>query len=116
MPNPIDWDNVPERTIFPGFHGRFAHTERMTFVLWRIEAGATLPLHSHPHEQVVHTYSGELELTVDGQRLLLTPGTVLAIPPDAKHEGVARTECRVMDAFAPVREDYRGFGPTTSVR
>lgn len=108
----INWDAVTERVQFPGFHGRFVHTGRMTFVLWRIEAGAVLPLHHHPHEQVVHVFSGELELTVAGERMVLAAGTVLAIPPDAPHEGVALSECRVLDAFAPVRENYLSFGPS----
>jgi quercetin dioxygenase-like cupin family protein len=103
----VNWDGLAERTVFPGFHGRFVHSERMTFARWRIEAGATLPEHSHMHEQVVHTYSGELELVVDGVTHRLTAGTVLVIPPNAPHSGRALAECDVMDVFAPVREDYR---------
>jgi quercetin dioxygenase-like cupin family protein len=91
-------------------HGRFIHSERMTFALWRIEEGAKLPLHSHPHEQVVHVRSGELELVVDGTRHLLVEGTVLVIPASAPHEGRAITEVMVMDTFAPVRDDYREGG------
>ena len=36
------WDGLPERTVFPGFHGRFIHSGQMTFARWRIDAGATL--------------------------------------------------------------------------
>ena len=100
------WDG-PERTVFPGFHGRFIHSERMTFARWRINAGSLLPEHSHMHEQVVHVYAGELELVVGGVMHRLTPGTVLVIPPDVPHSGRAVTDCEVMDVFAPVREDYR---------
>jgi quercetin dioxygenase-like cupin family protein len=102
-----DWDAIAERTIIPGFHGKFIHSEHMTFALWRLEAGAVLPPHSHPHEQVVHVYSGELEITVEGKRHLLSVGTVLAIPPNARHEGRVLSEARVLDVFSPVREDYR---------
>ena len=101
------WGELPERTVFPGFHGCFIHSGQMTFARWRIDAGATLPEHSHLHEQVVHTYSGELELSVEGVTHRLTAGTVLTIPPHAKHSGRAITACEVMDAFNPVREDYR---------
>ena len=102
-----DWAARPEREVFPGFHGRFIHSGRMTFARWRIDAGAVLPEHSHEHEQVVHTFAGELEIVIEGTRHLCTPSSVLIIPSGARHSGRALIDCVVIDAFAPVREDYR---------
>ena len=107
------WAEREERTVIPGFHGRFVHSERLTFALWRIEAGAVLPLHRHEHEQVVHVYSGELEIVLEGVAHRCTPGTVLVIPPNARHEGRALSDSAVMDVFAPVREDYRDAAGAT---
>jgi quercetin dioxygenase-like cupin family protein len=87
----------------------------MTFALWEIDAGATLPEHAHHHEQVVHLYEGEFELTVEGQPVRATPGAVFAIPPNARHSGRALTACRIMDVFYPVREDYRDGAGTTII-
>jgi quercetin dioxygenase-like cupin family protein len=73
----------------------------MTFALWDIDAGASLPEHAHPHEQVVHLLEGELSLTVAGinrQRR--------GYPSNARHFGKAVTVCRVLDVFYPLREDY----------
>lgn len=95
------------REIFPGFHGRFVHSERMTFAYWDIESGSLVPEHSHMHEQVVNMLEGQLELTVDGHTRILDPGQVLIIPPHAIHSGKALTACKVLDVFSPVREDYR---------
>jgi quercetin dioxygenase-like cupin family protein len=50
---------------------------------------------------------GEFELTVDGETEVLRPGVVAVIPSDAEHSGRALTDCRVIDIFHPVREDYR---------
>jgi quercetin dioxygenase-like cupin family protein len=105
-----NWDGLTEHEVFPGFHGRFIHSERMSFVRWRIEAGAPLPEHSHPHEQVAHVYAGEFEIVVSGVTRRLQAGDVAAIPPGAVHSGRAITACDIMDAFAPVREDYLKFG------
>ena len=58
------WDDVPVRTVLPGMHGRFIHSATMTFALWEFEAGASLPEHSHPHEQVAHLIEGEFELVI----------------------------------------------------
>lgn len=106
----FDWAAVEPRTVIPGFHGRMIHSGRMTFVLWAIDKGAILPEHSHPHEQVVHQLDGELEVTVDGETTVLKAGMVGVVPPGAVHSGRALTDCRTMDAFAPVREDYQAQG------
>lgn len=113
-PGPLAWADLPLREVIPGFRGRFIHSERMTFALWDFTRGAVLPLHRHPHEQVVHVLEGELEITLAGVRHHLTAGTVLVIPPDAPHEGRMLTDARVMDVFSPVREDYRD-GATGSI-
>lgn len=98
---------LDEREVFPGFHGRFVHTDHMTFVYWMIDAGASLPAHSHPHEQVVHMFEGRFELTLGDTTRILDPGAVATIPSNTVHSGKALTQCRIMDAFSPVREDYR---------
>lgn len=104
----FDWDKLEPRTVIAGFHGRFVHSGTMTFVLWTIDAGAILPVHTHPHEQVVHQFEGELEVTVEGVTTVLKPGMVAVVPPHATHSGRALTDCRTMDAFYPIRDDYRG--------
>jgi len=102
----FQWEKLEPRTIIPGFHGRFVHSGTMTFVLWKIDAGALLPEHTHPHEQVVHQFEGELEVTVEGVTTVLKAGMVAVVPPHAKHSGRALTDCRTMDVFHPRREDY----------
>ena len=44
---------------------------------------------------------------VDGTPHVLNAGDVFVVPPDVPHTGVARTPCKILDVFAPVREDYR---------
>jgi quercetin dioxygenase-like cupin family protein len=103
----IQVDRLPVREIFPGLRARLIHSDRVSHSWVEIDAGATFPEHQHPHEQIVSMIAGELELVVDGVLHSLTPGQVFVIPPGAPHSGRAVTACRVLDAFAPVREDYR---------
>ncbi|MBS3650857.1 cupin domain-containing protein [Pseudaminobacter sp. 19-2017] len=110
----MDWSAVEEQTPIPGFHGKVLHTDSMSFVLWRIDAGASLPEHRHVHEQVIHMLDGTFEATVDGRTETLHAGMVSAIPSNALHSGRALTDCRILDAFSPVREDYR-HGLTSGV-
>jgi quercetin dioxygenase-like cupin family protein len=99
--------DMPEREVFPGFHGRFVHSDGMTFAWWRIEPGAAVPEHAHPHEQVVNVLEGALSLTVAGEEHVLGPGDVVAIPGGVRHAARAIGPARVLDVFSPTREDYR---------
>ena len=95
------------REPIAGHHGRFVHSEHTTHVYWQIDADARLPEHSHPHEQIVNMLEGTYELTVDGESFVLDGGDVLVIPGGASHFGRAHTDCRILDVFSPVREEYR---------
>ena len=99
-----------EESPFPEWKGKFFSSDKMSFVYWDVKAGTVLPEHSHPHEQVAHTLEGQFEIFIEGERLVLEPGSIAVIPPNHKHWGKALTDCKIMDAFAPVREDYVEFG------
>jgi len=103
----INLKELEEKELVPGYRVRFVHTENMTLAYWIVQAGASLPEHSHPHEQVYNLLEGQFELTVDGETRVTDPGTVAAIPPHAVHTGRAITDCRIIDVFYPVRQDYR---------
>ncbi len=92
---------------FPGFKGRFVHSENMTFGYWEVEAGGLLPEHSHAHDQITAVIEGQVQFTINGETKVLGPGSVAIIPPKATHSGRTITRCRVIDVFYPVREDYR---------
>ena len=110
----MDWNAVEEQTPIPGFHGKVLHSDTMSFVLWRVDQGALLPEHRHVHEQVIHVLDGSFEATVAGRTETLRAGMVSAVPSNALHSGRALTDCRILDAFSPVREDYRD-GLTSAV-
>lgn len=103
----ITLDDLESRELLPGFHGRMIHTAQMTASFWRIEAGAELPEHLHPHEQISIVLEGQLELRVGDETQVLTPGLVAVIPGNTPHAGRALTDCRVLDMFQPPRDDYK---------
>jgi quercetin dioxygenase-like cupin family protein len=103
----VDFKDVPVREPVPGYRVRFVHSGNMTIAHWEIEAGSEMPEHSHAHEQVVNIVEGEFELLIAGEPRTIMPGTVVVIAPYVSHSGRALTFCRMIDAFYPVREDYR---------
>ena len=103
----LEVNNLEPRQMLPGCIARFVHADNMTISYWDLEPGAVIPNHSHPHEQVSSVIRGELELTVGGETRLLGPGGVAIVGSNVEHSVNALSECYVIDAFYPVREDYR---------
>jgi len=100
-------ESIPEKEIFPGYFGRLIHTDNLTLAFWRIVAGSSVPEHSHVNEQVVNGIEGTFEMTVGGELVIVGPGEILVIPSNVKHSGKAITDCKILDVFYPVREDYK---------
>jgi quercetin dioxygenase-like cupin family protein len=105
--NVYQLSEVEARELLQGTEARFVHGEMMTVAYWHFEPGVVLPEHAHPHEQILNVIQGEFALTVDGATRRLGSGSVVVIPPDAVHAGRAVTDCRIIDVFHPVREDFR---------
>jgi quercetin dioxygenase-like cupin family protein len=103
----IDYNSGKTLTIWDGISGTIAHSDQATYCRFTIESGSVLPVHSHFHEQWCHVLEGELEFDIDGEKKLLTAGMSAFIPSWAPHSAVAFTECKVLDCFTPVREDFR---------
>lgn len=66
-----------------------------------------MPEHSHPHELVINIIEGELELKAGAEVQTMKPGQVAVLSGNVPHWGKAVTDCRIIDVFYPVREDYR---------
>jgi quercetin dioxygenase-like cupin family protein len=107
MNNFISLNQVVSKEIIPGFFAKLVHTENISIVFWNVKAGSTFPEHSHPHEQIATIQKGRFQLTINGETKILEEGVVAIIPSNAKHSGIALTDCKLMDVFYPVREDYK---------
>jgi quercetin dioxygenase-like cupin family protein len=103
----VDVSTLQVKEQIKGFHGRAIHTGTQSFLYWSVEAGASIPMHSHHHEQVAHVLTGRFELTLDSETRVLEPGIVAVIPPHVPHGGKAITDCQLLDVFMPERDDYK---------
>ncbi len=103
----VNLSEVESQEIIPGYSATFLHSEKMTLAYWTVQAGAEMPVHAHEHEQFANVLEGEFELELDGEKRTLRPGIVAVIPSNTPHGGRAVSDCRLLDVFYPVREDYR---------
>ena len=96
--------------IWDGINGALFHSDKLTVGHMIIDNGTPLLEHSHPHEQWLNLIEGELELTVGGETQVVQPGMTVYIPSNVPHSGKALTECKMIDVFYPVREDFVALG------
>jgi quercetin dioxygenase-like cupin family protein len=99
--------NIPPKNLMPGITGYYAHGENMTFGLVELKAGSSVPLHQHVHEQITYIVEGQLDMIIGGEPCSLTASMYHIISSNTPHAAVAKTDCKVIDVFSPVREDYK---------
>jgi quercetin dioxygenase-like cupin family protein len=100
-----DW---PEVEALVGVHRRVLSCGGGVMVVqFRIDDGAEVPVHEHPHEQVGHVVSGRLRFRIADEERELGPGDGYAIPGGVPHGCIALGDSIAVDSFSPVRDDYR---------
>ncbi len=104
----IDPNALPEVQPKPGWHGRFFHSENMTFAYYDLDAGASLHAHSHENEEVWHIIDGDVDLTLDGETRNVTAGNAAIVPPGTTHAVAVKNGCRVIVVDYPVRREVAG--------
>ena len=72
----------------------------------RMDNGAVIPPHKHPHEQTGYLVSGRMDFLVNGEHHIAKPGDSWNIAGDLEHGATALEESVVVEVFSPVREDY----------
>ena len=99
-------NRLPRKDVLEGIRVGSVRLEHLMLTHFTFEAGAVVPPHSHPHEQITFLVKGEMEFTLEGETRRIRAGEGCAVPPDAKHSVVALTEAVAIDCWHPIREDY----------
>ena len=92
-----------ETTILTGLHG-----EKMMMVLNTTVPGHTVPLHSHPHEQIGMVYASKATLRIGDEERIVQQGDFYCIPANVPHTDtcIGDEPFVMLDIFYPVREDF----------
>lgn len=102
----IDTRSLDVIERLPGWHGRYFHSESMTFAHYDFKEGSSIHEHFHPEEEVYEVIEGELEVTVDGATQIARAGLVAIVPSNIRHSVKALTDGRVIVVDFPVRHDF----------
>jgi quercetin dioxygenase-like cupin family protein len=103
------FEDIETKEIAPGYFSKLIHTANNTINFIEVKAGNTVPRHKHMHQQCSFVIEGQFELTVNDVPQVLDSGLFAVIPGEVWHSGKAITDCRLIDLFSPVREDYRNL-------
>jgi len=92
-----------ETTILTGLRG-----EKMMMVLNSTLPGHTVPMHTHPHEQIGMVYSGKAVLRIGDEERIVEKGDFYCIPANVPHSDtcIGDEPFVMLDIFYPVREDF----------
>lgn len=92
-----------ETTVLTGLHG-----ESMMMVLSATLPGHTVPVHTHPHEQIGMVYQGKAKLRIGDEERIVQTGDFYCIPANVPHgDTCLGDEAFIMlDIFYPLREDF----------
>ena len=107
-PRFVQFDDVVPFTLIEGVEGRPLFGNDAMINVIEFGAGATVPAHSHPHEQLGIVLRGMQALVIDGVARELGPMEGYVLPGNVVHSAYCGPDgATVIDVFSPVREDYR---------
>lgn len=92
-----------ESTILTGLKG-----EKLMMVLNATLPGYTVPIHSHPHEQIGMVFSGKAKLVIGDEERIVEKGQFYCIPANVPHGDTCLGDepFVMLDIFYPVRDDF----------
>ena len=106
-PRFVRFADVKAFDLAAGIDARPLFGEGAMLNLIEFEAGAVVPLHSHPHEQLGIVLRGMQALVIDGRPHELHELEGYVLPGGVEHAAYCGPEgALVLDVFQPVREDY----------
>jgi quercetin dioxygenase-like cupin family protein len=106
-PQFVRLDAVRAFELAQGVTGQPLFGEGAMLNLIRFEPGSTVPLHSHPHEQLGIVLEGMQALVVAEVSYELGPLEAYVLPGGVEHSAYCGPEgALVLDVFRPLREDY----------
>lgn len=100
--------SLPATEMLPGVTRRAVYLDDVMITFFDFRPEAIIPVHHHPHQQITWIISGAMSFDLDGEQRVLTAGDGVLIPPNTPHGAVILEEpCQALDAWHPIREDYR---------
>jgi len=97
-----------ERELAPGAVTKLVWGERITLSYLTLKPKSSIPLHSHPNEQVGIVIDGEFIFAIGKETRLCKKGDAFVVPGDVEHSVVSVSKpTLIVETFSPPREDFK---------
>jgi quercetin dioxygenase-like cupin family protein len=80
--------------------------EKTLLTEFKMEKGAHLPRHSHPHEQTGYMVRGRMRFTIGDETFEVEAGDSWNVPGIVAHGAEILEDTLIIEVFSPVRDDY----------
>lgn len=67
----VKLSEIVTKEIAPNFFSKLIHSESLTFSFVEAKAGSILPEHQHINEQYSYVLDGEIEMMINGEKIVL---------------------------------------------
>lgn len=103
----FSFEALPEDKVNDKISRWMSVGQHMSVAKYVIKRGGVAPLHQHPNEQVTMMLQGRFRYSIDGKEIVLGPGEVVFIPPNAVHGVEALEDAIAIDFSSPPRLDMQ---------
>ena len=104
------WNDVESEQLSALVTRQYVYGEQAMVARFVLKAGAVVPWHEHPNEQISLLLEGRARFSfrhLDGEYVLeAVAGDAVVIPGGVPHRVEALEDSRAFDVFAPPREDW----------
>ncbi len=102
----VHYEDIPQEELAPGAWSHLVAGKEAVVSFLTIPAETYFPLHQHVAEQIMVVVEGYIDQIIDGKMYRVNKGDVIVMPSNILHGGYVRDEdCKIIDIFAPARED-----------
>lgn len=70
-------------------------------VLFALDDRESISNEQTEHTKLIHVLEGTLELTMEEESISLTPGVMMAVPPNTLHAILAKSQCKFLQMEVP---------------
>ena len=101
---PLAWSEVTPSPVAEGITARTFVGDHVSTTTFELVAGAVIPRHAHPNEELGVVLRGGLRMSCGGDEFTLVAGDSFFVAPDTPHEGVALDDgCTLLECYSPPR-------------
>ncbi len=99
---------LKEKQVLEGITLRAVSGDKTMMTFFEFEPNSVIPSHNHPHEQITYVIEGEMEFLLERETKVVKAGEGVVIPSNQEHSArILSTPAKAVDAWHPVREDYK---------